>query len=362
MDDHSTVLQSTKPLIKGGATNIDTNQIFKEPLIFVESSGKNDGFSPAQDVVDTLKKRVLSKLTRRKRQSLIGLEEEYEQLSHLLQQTVAAGEGNSMFIIGARGSGKTTVRYPQSKRLYIVSHNSQLIETALSDLATLYGPDFQVVRLSGFLQTDERTAIREVWRQLGADDPSKSHKFKTLNFADTLLSILAILSHPDELDIPSLENVCNTKDEVKTTMSVVFVLDEIDQFAAHPRQTLLYNLLDIAQSKKAPIAVIGLTCKVDAVHLLEKRVKSRFSHRSIHLRLPSDLTGYWEISKAGLTVPLEEATNTELLYYFQKWNNYVDVGALTATHGADTLLLGQSIEARGLLVNNLPLIQTGREP
>jgi origin recognition complex subunit 4 len=44
-------------------------------------------------------------------------------------------------------------------------------------------------------------------------------------------------------------------------------------------QTLLYNLFDIAQSRAAPIIVIGLTTELDVVESLEKRVKSRFNHR-----------------------------------------------------------------------------------
>ena len=34
---------------------------------------------------------------------------------------------------------------------------------------------------------------------------------------------------------------------------------------------------------QAPICVVGLTCRLDVTELLEKRVKSRFSHRQIFL-------------------------------------------------------------------------------
>lgn len=44
--------------------------------------------------------------------------------------------------------------------------------------------------------------------------------------------------------------------------SVVFVLEEFDQFAHHKNQSLLYNLLDISQSAHNPIAVVGLTCRL----------------------------------------------------------------------------------------------------
>ena len=53
------------------------------------------------------------------------------------------------------------------------------------------------------------------------------------------------------------------------------VLEEFDLFCSHHNQTLLYNLFDTAQSKSAPILVIGLTARIDAVEMMEKRVLSR---------------------------------------------------------------------------------------
>lgn len=53
---------------------------------------------------------VLEKLTGRRRVGLLGLDEEYKKVHQLMEQTVTAGEGNSLLVIGARGSGKTTVR------------------------------------------------------------------------------------------------------------------------------------------------------------------------------------------------------------------------------------------------------------
>ena len=44
--------------------------------------------------------------------------------------------------------------------------------------------------------------------------------------------------------------------------SIVFVLDEFDQFAQHKNQSFLYNILDISQSAHNPVAVVGLTCRL----------------------------------------------------------------------------------------------------
>lgn len=66
---------------------------------------------------------------------------------------------------------------------------------------------------------------------------------------------------------------------------VVVLLDAFDRFANQPRQGLLYCLLDTVQSCRVGsetqkgLAVIGLTARVDVINTLEKRVKSRFSHR-----------------------------------------------------------------------------------
>jgi len=93
---------------------------------------------------------------------------------------------------------------------------------------------------------------------------------------------------------------------------VVFVIDEFDLFATHARQTLLYNLFDIAQAKKAPIAVLGLTTRIDVVENLEKRVKSRFSHRHVYLSLPKSLPAYWDVCRQGLVVDDEDVLDVGL--------------------------------------------------
>ena len=52
---------------------------------------------------------LLDRCVGRRRIKLIGQDDTYEKAYQLAEQTVMAGEGNSMLIIGARGCGKTTV-------------------------------------------------------------------------------------------------------------------------------------------------------------------------------------------------------------------------------------------------------------
>jgi origin recognition complex subunit 4 len=156
---------------------------------------------------------------------------------------------------------------------------------------------------------------------------------KNANFADTLQSVLAILSHPDELQPNDEEPDANgDPDPSRTTTAVIFVLDEFDHFALHPRQTLLYNLFDIAQAKKAPIAMLGLTCKVSVIDSLEKRVKSRFSHRKVHLKLPATVESFWEMVKEGLSADTGSDValgDVNMERYFEAWNQCLDVSLPT---------------------------------
>lgn len=187
----------------------------------------------------------------------------------------------------------------------------------LSDISMDHKNDFHVIRLNGFVHTDDRLALKDIWRQLGKEMEVEDDLIgKANNYADTLASLLALLSHPSEI-AEAQEGV--------TSKSVVFIIDEFDLFATHARQTLLYNLFDIAQARKAPIAVLGLTNRIDVVESLEKRVKSRFSHRYVYLSLPKNMSAYWDTCKQGLMVDDEDAKAEGLdtsLKGFAKFQDY----------------------------------------
>ncbi|THV50710.1 hypothetical protein BGAL_0139g00050 [Botrytis galanthina] len=244
-------------------------------------SNEIPGIEGFETHLKTMQRALLNRLTGEKRLKIQGHEDVMHKVHQLVEQTVLAGEGNSMLIIGARGSGKTT-----------------LVETVISDLGKDHRQKFHVVRLNGFIHTDDRLALREIWRQLGREmEVEDDSNGKINNYADTLASLLALLSHPSEISEIETDHAAK---------SVIFVLDEFDLFTTHSRQTLLYNLFDIAQARKAPIAVLGLTTRVDVVESLEKRVKSRFSHRYVHLSLPRSLPAFWEVCKQGLIVDSDD--------------------------------------------------------
>lgn len=134
-----------------------------------------------------------------------------------------------------------------------------------------------------------------------------------MSFADTLTTFLYTLSHPTELD-PSTTST----DPTSTSTSIIFILDHFDEFLTHPRQTLLYNLFDIAQSRKAPIAVICLGRQVNVIDGLEKRVKSRFGGRIEQVGRPRTIEEFWRVCRAALFVEGEQP-------FTEKWNKHVEV-------------------------------------
>ncbi len=119
------------------------------PVGHVAGFGDLEDESPLFAVLKTV---VLGKLTGKRRSRLIGLDEECEKVRQLVEQTAVAGEGNSMIVIGARGSGK-----------------SAILESVVSGLAVDHNKDFHVIRLNGFVHTDDKLALREIWRQLGRE-------------------------------------------------------------------------------------------------------------------------------------------------------------------------------------------------
>ncbi|KAJ5353102.1 hypothetical protein N7452_002076 [Penicillium brevicompactum] len=221
---------------------------------------------------------ILEKLSGTRQFPIRGLQAEYQKVHQLIEQTVSVGEGNSMLLLGSRGCGKTAI-----------------VETIISSLRKEHDNEFHVVRLNGFLHTDDRLALREMWRQLGREMHTEDDAAKVNSYADTMATLLALLSHPEELFGSSGDSGAKT-----AAKSIVILLDEFDLFVTHPRQTLLYNLFDIAQARKAPIAVIGLTTKVDVTEMLEKRVKSRFSHRYTYVPLPRSFEDFSDICLGSL--------------------------------------------------------------
>lgn len=193
-------------------------------------------------------------------------QEEYDQLVNVLRKTIVFGESDSVLLIGPRGSGKTT----------LLQHALDIFKDCAQNMI--------VIKLNGLIHTDDNLALKDIISQLHLE-VLQGDKV-TGSFSDNLLFLLESLKSGE-------------KDKSKP---VIFVLEEFQLFCSHRNQTLLYNLFDGAQSASVPVCVVGLTCRIDVTELLEKRVKSRFSHRQILLLKQPTITGRIALFESLLSI------------------------------------------------------------
>ncbi|KAG6899445.1 hypothetical protein C0993_010282 [Termitomyces sp. T159_Od127] len=210
-----------------------------------------------------------------------------KQLTDLLNGTINRGEGNSCLILGPRGSGKSRVGILVSQFL------------------------------KGWTQHSDRLAMREIARQLS----QQTGKSFVEQGTDKLEDVEADGMKDNDLVTPQSLTSSNvtTAAHLPSLISLlptfnrptVVILDGFDLFVLHPRQALLYCLLDTAQNCRGTVgtrglAVIGVTSHNDTIVHLEKRVKSRFSGRMIRTAPPRTLQVWQSITKAILTWKTEE--------------------------------------------------------
>ncbi|GMH40715.1 hypothetical protein BSKO_08619 [Bryopsis sp. KO-2023] len=200
-----------------------------------------------------------------------------QSLVELFSDPIERGQNASAMVIGERGCGKTlaverAVEHVTSK------HNS------MTD-----SPMVGVVRLNGIFHSNDRTAFKEIARQL--------------------CGLFAL----DFVRVASVdENISFMKKSLvelyRGKKTIIFVLDEFDFFAAPQKQRVLYTLLDSLQTSQIQAAVVGVSSRGDVLELLEKRVISRFSHKTFVVLKPmqsEEGASPAEIIRTLLEVPSE---------------------------------------------------------
>lgn len=217
---------------------------------------------------------LTSRLASRSTTFFCGQEENTAYLLEMLERTVDKGESNSLLVLGPRGVGKSSLVREVLRR---AAASASWQENAV------------VVQLSGHVQTDDRVALRDITKQLDLENVVGDRVFGS--FSEHLSFLLASL---------------NTGDS-STSKPIVFILEEFDSFCSHKNQTLLYNLFDVAQSRAVPICVVGVSSQIDVTELLEKRVKSRFSHRHLYMWPPSTPSLHLDTALALLTLATPSA-------------------------------------------------------
>ncbi|KAJ8478307.1 hypothetical protein OPV22_022034 [Ensete ventricosum] len=177
----------------------------------------------------------------------------YSKLKLLIASSIADAYNNSALLLGPRGSGKIAV-----------------VDLVLEDLKAEHPDTISVIRLSGLLHHDDNCAHKEIARQLCLE-----HQLQFSKMAS---------SDDNSQFMIDMMRECGLAHK-----SIVFVLDEFDLFAQayKGKQRLLYSLLDAMQTLTSQAVVIGVSCRLDADQLLEKRVRSRFSHRKLLFVPPS---------------------------------------------------------------------------
>ncbi len=187
-----------------------------------------------------------------------------------VRDTIEKSFNNSILVVGAPGSGKTLAVSRVVRQVQDEWNAPNPPTSAAPSLTHAPGARVGIVRLSGVEFSDERAAFREIARQLC--ESLDLDYVKTASLGDNIDFLLQIL-----------------KALAQAGKAAVFILEEFDLFAHSQKQTFLYCLLDSLQKSQAKAVVIGTTCRHDCLHLLEKRVKSRFSHRSVTLTPPMTL-------------------------------------------------------------------------
>ncbi|RZF37025.1 hypothetical protein LSTR_LSTR004713 [Laodelphax striatellus] len=251
-------------------------------LTKMPSHSKN-GSAPAVHLCRRILKERISSL-----RVLDDLDSELSQIAFLMERTINASESDSVLIIGPPGCGKT-----------------MLVNEALEKLKASCDKDKYIcVHLNGLIHTDDNLALKDIIHQMNVVfDGNKV----TSSFSENL-----------QLLLHSLRN-----GEDKISKAVIFVLEEFHLFCAHRNQTLLYNLFDTVQSTRG-VCVIGLTSRLDVAEMLEKRVKSRYSHRQILLLQPATIEKRIQLFKKLLRLSSDRSRNNIDSVYRDKWNKNID--------------------------------------
>lgn len=185
----------------------------------------------------------------------------------LIKRTIDHCENNSALVIGPRGSGKT----------FIIQEAIKTISSYLEEKGCKN--DLLVLRLSGCLQSDDKAALVEISKQLELENVINDKLMGS--FADNFDFLLR-----------------SFRTGGKETKPILFILDEFDLFTQHKNQLLLYTILNTIQISSSPMCLIGSTCRLDILDLLEKRIKSRFSHRQIYVFNDYDFDKYIYIAQS----------------------------------------------------------------
>ncbi|CUM64645.1 uncharacterized protein PRCAT00002254001 [Priceomyces carsonii] len=323
-----------EPVLKQPGDGLQDNLIES----FNESFKKFADFKPELEDIKTIKNQVLSQLGDRNgfhNILLSDLVEKYNDIYSTLEHTVRDNEGHSLLLIGPRACGK-----------------SSIFNRALIELEQKYSGQYITVKLNATIHSDDNVAFREIARQLDSkvqstDGSQNETNFEQRSLNDTLSNILSTLEESSSNN-HNKTNAGNGqhKNSIDTNgtsgeqnkVSIVFVIDEFDKFTSTNKQSLLYNLFDLSQSSSIPVCVIGISTRITARELLEKRVRSRFSQRIITINKPGTFEEFWDNAKLGLILNQNSMSKLNSAAYGKLWNEYIEAIFSTPSKGVPSSL------------------------
>jgi len=205
-----------------------------------------------------------------------------EIFNSVLKMGPAGSENNSVLLLGEAGSGKTHV-----------------VEWCIKELLQAE-PATVVLRAKGGAYATDVECLRHLATQMTNRLDSVPHSNASFKAGmDWIKSVF--------------------KGSFKNARAMVMVLDQFEYFCSRARQTLLYNLFDIAQEAGVHLSVIGTSEKMDVMDSLEKRIRSRFSMRHLHTFLPTTMDGLVQVLMARMKLSAEPGLKAPFVGQFNKY-------------------------------------------
>jgi len=191
------------------------------------------------------------------------------------------GENNSVLLLGEAGSGK-----------------SHVVEWCVKKLCEVQS-DCVVLRARGSAYSSDVECLRHLATQVTDQ-----------------LDNLPRANADFEQGMEWVRNIF--RGSFKQASAVVVVLDQFEHFCSRSRQTLLYNLFDIAQESGVHLSIVGTSDKMDVLDSLEKRIRSRFSMRHLHVFLPTCMADLIAVLMSKLRVTPDSGLNANFARDFNR--------------------------------------------
>eukprot|EP00055_Hartaetosiga_balthica_P011539 m.52802 g.52802 ORF g.52802 m.52802 type:complete len:455 (-) comp7635_c0_seq1:1469-2833(-) len=280
----------------------------------------------------------------------------FEKLDALVRCGIVTGESQSVVVMGPKGAGKTT----------LVNNVLESIERDTS----ISNDTYVVIEVNGFIHKNDASALKHIASSLciieendndedgdgdrdgdgdgDGEEGGFNGKASYFNNAGELSGSAA------ETSLALREALLKgSQDDSKC---IVIVVEEVDLFAHHGHQTLLYTLLDQTHHSAVPLVIVGVTRRMDIYSLFEKRVLSRFSQRFIHIINPwKTFNAYKRFVINLLKAPSDNPAISK--QYQTQWNKRLkeisDSAALDQQLKVPFSVSTTDIYAVGMLVNQI---------